>query len=50
MPFSVESADISTSIAIAETIIVGDVPNIYMEMETGTDYGGIQSDILKILD
>ena len=34
MPFSVESTDISTSIAIAETIIVGDVPNMYME--TGT--------------
>jgi len=30
MPFSVESTDISTSIAIAETIIVGDVPNMYV--------------------
>jgi len=30
MPFSVESSDISTSMAIAETIIVGDVPNLYM--------------------
>ncbi|MCL1859284.1 MAG: sporulation protein YunB [Oscillospiraceae bacterium] len=30
MPFSVESTDISTSMAIAETIIVGDVPNMYM--------------------
>jgi len=34
MPFSVESTDISTSMAIAETIIVGDVPNMYMEMGT----------------
>jgi len=31
MPFSVESTDITTSISIAETIIVGDVPNMYME-------------------
>jgi len=31
MPFSVESTDISTAIAIAETIIVGDVPEMYME-------------------
>ena len=30
MPFSVESTDISTSMAIAETIIVGDVPEMYM--------------------
>ena len=33
MPFSVESTDISTSIAIAETIIVGDVPNTYMDIK-----------------
>ena len=31
LPFSVESTDISTAIAIAETIIVGDVPEMYME-------------------
>jgi sporulation protein YunB len=31
MPFSVENTDISTSVSIAETIIVGDVPNMYME-------------------
>ena len=31
MPFTVESTDISTAIAIAETIIVGDVPEMYME-------------------
>ena len=36
MPFSVESTDISTAIAIAETIIVGDVPEMYMQ------YGGGQ--------
>jgi len=35
MPFSVESTDIYTSIAIAETIIVGDVPNMYMESGAG---------------
>ena len=29
MPFSVESTDISTSMAIAETIIVGDVPKFF---------------------
>jgi len=46
MPFSVQSTDVSTSIAIAETIIVGDVPNMYMEME----YGAAQSEISKILD
>ena len=33
MPFSVESTDITVSVAIAETIIVGDVPQMYM----GTD-------------
>ena len=44
MPFSVESTDISTSMAIAETIIVGDVPNMYME------YGGVQSEISKIFE
>ena len=33
MPFSVESTDIMMSVAIAETIIVGDVPQMYM----GTD-------------
>ena len=37
MPFSVETAHISTSVSIAETIIVGDVPNMYME--AGTDTG-----------
>jgi len=31
LPFSVESTDISTAIAIAETIIIGDVPKLYME-------------------
>ena len=36
MPFSVESTDVSTSIAIAETIIVGDVPNMYMQSSNGT--------------
>lgn len=46
MPFSVQSTDISTSIAIAETIIVGDVPNMYMEM----DYGTARSEISKIMD
>ena len=30
LPFSVEQTDIFTSVPIAETIIVGDVPNIYM--------------------
>jgi len=30
MPFSVETTDIFTSVSIAETIIVGDVPNMYM--------------------
>ena len=44
MPFSVESCDVSTSMAIAETIIVGDVPDMYME------YGGIQPEIAKIFD
>ena len=46
MPFSVESTDISTSMAIAETIIVGDVPNMYME----TDYSGIKGEISKIFE
>jgi len=31
MPFSVETTDIFTSVSIAETIIVGDVPNIFMD-------------------
>jgi sporulation protein YunB len=35
MPFSVENTDISTSVSIAETIIVGDVPNMYMESNSG---------------
>ena len=35
MPFSVESTDISMSVTIAETIIVGDVPNMYMESGSG---------------
>ncbi|MCL2096776.1 MAG: sporulation protein YunB [Oscillospiraceae bacterium] len=30
MPFTVESTDIMMSVAIAETIIVGDVPNMYL--------------------
>ena len=30
LPFSVETTDIFTSVSIAETIIVGDVPNLYM--------------------
>ena len=30
MPFSVDSTDVSTSVEIAETIIVGDVPNMFM--------------------
>jgi len=30
LPFSVETTDIYTSVSIAETIIVGDVPNMYM--------------------
>lgn len=29
MPFSAESTDIATSICIAETVIIGDVPNTY---------------------
>jgi len=39
MPFSVESTDVSTSIAIAETIIVGDVPNMYMQSSDGNVSG-----------
>jgi sporulation protein YunB len=35
MPFSVETTDILTSVSIAETIIVGDVPNMYMEAGAG---------------
>jgi sporulation protein YunB len=30
MPFAVESVDVMMSVAIAETIIVGEVPNVYM--------------------
>ena len=44
MPFSVESTDITTSISIAETIIVGDVPNMYMESgpsDSGSGGGNI---------
>jgi len=44
MPFSVKSTDISTSMAIAETIIVGEVPNMYMGNSV------TQSDISKIFD
>lgn len=40
MPFNVESIDLSSSICIAETVIVGDVPQMYME-------SGNKSDILK---
>ena len=46
MPFSVESTDISTSIPIAETIIVGDVPQMFMEM----DSNAAKSEISKIID
>lgn len=35
MPFSVETTNIETSVSIAETIIVGDVPNMYMESGAG---------------
>ena len=56
MPFSVESTDISTSISIAETIIVGDVPNMYMEygdngnnnIKTNTDNTVVVPKILPI--
>jgi len=34
LPFSVETTDIFTSVSIAETIIVGDVPNMYMAGDT----------------
>ena len=39
MPFSVESTDISTSMAIAETIIVGDVPKFFSN--NSNDLGNI---------
>jgi len=39
MPFAVESTDIMMSVAIAETVIVGDVPNMYF---SGTGDGGTQ--------
>jgi len=43
MPFSVASTDITVSVAVAETIIVGEVPNVYVQTETG-------SEIMKIFE